>query len=481
VREGATAELVGRGLAAIGPLRQAKHDPDIEIARRAERCLEQIEKVPSSALSAAAARLVAARKPEGAVSVLLAYLPVADDENVTEEVRNALAAVALTGGRPDPLLERTLEDPLPVKRAAAAEALIRSGRPEAIETSRKALADGNLDVRLRTAMALVIHGKDRKAMPDLIGLLGDLPQGSAWRVEDVLVRLAGERAPAIAVGTDGATRIRSRDAWLAWWQENSAKVDLTKLDEQPVTLGLTLVVLRDTRGNPTGQVLEVNAAKEIQWRINNLQYPVDAVVVGKDRVVVFEQQNQMLSERDFSGKVIWSQQTNLPCGVQRLPNGHLFVTCRNELKELDGKQNTVWKYNRGQPDILAAQRLRNGETVFLTNTGACIRLDAKGTQIESIPTNRPTYGDLDVLANGRLLVTQLNSVNEFDATGKSVWSASVTRPSSLQRLPNGNTLVVGQHAGAGGNPVVVELDRGGKPVWEYHSPDGSIPWRARRR
>src|SRR4051794_7022835 len=49
VREGATAELVGHGLAAIGPLRQAKHDPDIEVARRAERCLEQIEKVPSSA------------------------------------------------------------------------------------------------------------------------------------------------------------------------------------------------------------------------------------------------------------------------------------------------------------------------------------------------------------------------------------------------------------------------------------------------
>jgi outer membrane protein assembly factor BamB len=329
-------------------------------------------------------------------------------------------------------------------------------------------------------MALVVHGKDRKAMPDLIGLLGDLPQGSAWRVEDVLVRLAGDQAPSIAVGTDGASRSRSRDAWLAWWQENSARVDLTKLDEQPITLGLTLVVLLDPRGI-AGQVLEVNANKDVQWRITNLQYPVDAVVVAKDRVVIFEQQNRLLSERDFSGKVIWSQQTNAPSGVQRLPNGHLLVACRDQLRELDAKQNTAWTYNRNPPDILAARRSRNGDTVFLTNTGACIRLDAKGTQIETVPMNRTPNGDLDVLANGRILVTQTNSVNEIDANGKSVWSANVARPTSLQRLPNGNTLVVGQPAGIGGNPVVLELDRAGKTVWEFRSPDGSTVWRARRR
>ena len=82
VRERASAELSASGLPAIGPLRQALNDADVEVVRRAERCLERIEKVPSTALSAAAARLIAQRKPAGAVGALLAYLPVADDETV---------------------------------------------------------------------------------------------------------------------------------------------------------------------------------------------------------------------------------------------------------------------------------------------------------------------------------------------------------------------------------------------------------------
>src|SRR5438128_2544271 len=80
------------GLPAVGLLRQAERDPDVEIVRRAERCLQRIEKVPSTALSAAAARLVARRPPEGAAEVLLNYLPLADDETVADEVRDALAA-----------------------------------------------------------------------------------------------------------------------------------------------------------------------------------------------------------------------------------------------------------------------------------------------------------------------------------------------------------------------------------------------------
>ena len=56
LRERATTELVACGLPAIGPLRQAQDNPDVEVARRAERCLERIERVPSTDLSAAAAR-----------------------------------------------------------------------------------------------------------------------------------------------------------------------------------------------------------------------------------------------------------------------------------------------------------------------------------------------------------------------------------------------------------------------------------------
>ena len=52
-------ELVEVGLPAVGLLRQGLTDPDVEVARRCERCLKRIEHdVPISEVSAAVARLV---------------------------------------------------------------------------------------------------------------------------------------------------------------------------------------------------------------------------------------------------------------------------------------------------------------------------------------------------------------------------------------------------------------------------------------
>src|SRR5206468_4091377 len=59
VRERATGELIAAGLPAVAPLRLATKDPDVEIARRAERCLKKIERVPLAVVSAAAARVIA--------------------------------------------------------------------------------------------------------------------------------------------------------------------------------------------------------------------------------------------------------------------------------------------------------------------------------------------------------------------------------------------------------------------------------------
>jgi HEAT repeat protein len=478
IREQAMTEIVAAGLPAIGPLRQAQSDPDFEIARRAQRCLERIERVPSTSLSAAAARAIAVRKPAGAVGVLLAYLPLADDEGVADEVREALAAVAVTDGRPDSLLERSLDDPAPVKRGAAAEALVRTGIPAAIETSRKALADGSTDVRLRTALALVTHAKDKKSVPALIGLLGELPQGIGWRVEDVLVRLAGEGAPQVTLGGDDAARQRCRDAWLAWWEKNAGTADLAKLNAAPPMMGHTLLVLRDQRSG-AGKVMELNAKKEEVWKIEGLQLPIDAVMAGRDRVIIVEQTNKV-SERDLSGKVIWIKPMPLASGVQRLPNGNTVVTARNQIVEFDSANppNEVFSHKRPQQDILAAQKLRNGEIVFVTTTGSCVRIDAKGKEVRTFQAGRMyVAGGLEVLPNNHVLMTLKDGVTEYDVDGRVVWQATVERPTSVQRLPNGNTLVA---SGLSPTTAVAELDRAKQVVWEYKAPDGALPWRAKR-
>jgi hypothetical protein len=236
-------------------------------------------------------------------------------------------------------------------------------------------------------------------------------------------------------------------------------------------------VLRDKNG-VSGSVLELNAKGEVIWRIDSLQQPVDAAVVGTDRVLIAEQHSHQVTERDFSGKVHWRMQVMMPVGVQVLPNGHTFVTARNQLLELDEKHNPVFDHKRAPADINAAQKLRSGEVVFLTNAGLCIRLDAQGKVVKEFPTVRMYYdlGQVEVLSNARILLTQRDEVAEYTADGHKEWSAAYSWPSSAQRLPNGNTLVASTRT-----ERVAELDRKGQSVWEYRPEAGRVPCRAKRR
>src|SRR5436305_15218401 len=99
-RRQAGAELVGLGAPAVPLLRQAVKDPDRpQVAARARVCLKALEDNPA-ALTAAAVRALARSRPEGTAAALLAFLPVAENEAVVDEVRTALAGVAYKDDKP---------------------------------------------------------------------------------------------------------------------------------------------------------------------------------------------------------------------------------------------------------------------------------------------------------------------------------------------------------------------------------------------
>ena len=121
VRCPAAAALSSIGPAAVPVLSAALKDPDDGLAvARATLLLQAIEGGEGAALPAAVVRLTAVRKPAGAIKVLLAYLPFAEEDSVVEEVRDTLAALAVTKGEPDADLVAALRDPLPIRRAVAA-------------------------------------------------------------------------------------------------------------------------------------------------------------------------------------------------------------------------------------------------------------------------------------------------------------------------------------------------------------------------
>jgi HEAT repeat protein len=484
VRQQAEAELLALGGIPVSLYQQALHDPDPRVRQYVSRCPHLLDKKTPQTLPAAALRLITLRRPPGTTEALLAYLPCAESEALIGQVQTALAAVAFTHGQPDPALVRGLGDKVARRRIAAAELLYEHGTDEHRAAARKLFRDPDAQVRLRVAQAAV-ERFDKAAVPVLIGLLAELPVEQGAEVEEYLHYLAGDKAPNGELGPDPSGRRRCRDAWQHWWKQHGPALDLAKHDGQQRAVGKTVIVEQHNPGTRTGRVLVVDAAGQTLWQIESLQSPSDAVLLAADRVLVAEQNARLVTERDAKGTVLWQKQftsNNFPIGCQRLANGNTFITCNNRLVEVDRTGKEVFDHTRQSYDIAAARKLRNGQAVFLTNTGTYVRLDARGKPVKTfqlVSARQQYYGyRVFFLPNDHVVVPQdfgSTKLVEYDGQGRPFLEIPMPGvANAVARLPNGHLLITNM-----GTQTVTQLDRKGRTVWEYKDPSVR-PSRARR-
>ena len=363
-REDASLQLTGFGLRARPFLQNAVFSPDVEVAHRARECLKQIDESSSAAVMAAAVRVLAKLKPEGATAALLDYLPSAGDESLAEGVRLALSGLAVRDGKADAALVGALSDRSAEKRGAAAYALGRAAVAEQLPAVRKLLHDSDPIVRYRAALGLAAaHDKD--SVPVLIALLGELPPPEAGRVEELLYRIADDKAPPAPASSDLAVRHKYRDAWKAWWDDNGAKVDDAKLGEAARTLGYTLVILLDQ-----GRVLELDSANQTRLEVEQLEFPLDAQMLPGDHVLTAEHGGNRVTERDAKGKVILEYKIDGPLAAQRLPNGNTFIATRTRVVEVKPNGEELYGFDRPNGEIIMkAQKLANGDIAMVVQAG----------------------------------------------------------------------------------------------------------------
>jgi hypothetical protein len=475
-RADATAVLMEMGEVIRPLLLRAVAQPptDREVLHRAAACLAALPEYRDGAPAMATARLLAVHKPPGALAVLLDYVPFAPTEPVRQEVQLTLNALA-AGDKPEPVLLEALKDPDPARRAAAGEALARSG-PAGKALAVALLRDLSPRVRLRLGVALAEAG-ERQAVPVLIALLAELPTDLGWAALDPLLRLADDEPPLpVLGGTQAPAQVAK--AWRAWWEKAGGAVDLATLSARPPVLGQTLLTYAGTGLNGKGKVAALGPDKEILWQFEGLRHPVDVQTLGKGRVLVAEYLGRRVTERDTAGNILWEKAVALPVACQRLPGGLTFIGCRQQLIVVDRQGVEVFAFHYKGPSILAAQRLRDGQTVFVDAGGQCHLLDPQGNELKCFRVGQlyTMGGNVEVLPAGRVLVPLYydNLVAEYDFDGNVLWKASVQRPTSAVRLPGGNTLVVCQPPSR-----VVEINADGEEVWAY-TPDGR-PCRARRR
>jgi outer membrane protein assembly factor BamB len=464
-REKASGQLVGAGRVALPFLRPALHDADLEVARRARRCLEEIERGPTLSLMAQAARLLAERRPAGAVPVLLAYLPCIDDDAVEEAFFAALDAVGMPGGKPDPALATALGDRHPVRRAAAAHVLGQAGAAAVRRPVVPLLADADPRVRYEAAAALVRAGH-KEAVTALAALLTEAPLALAFQAESILFWAAGDAGPEAALGPgDAASRRRSRDAWEAWWRGNAEKVDLSRLQSEEPVRGWTLVCEYD--GAEGGRVWEAGKDGKPRWSVAGLQGPNDVQPLPGGRFLVAERNGNRITERDRAGKVLWQHAVSgSPIACQRLANGNTLVATFNDLYEVTPDQRKVASHQNPE-GFRHALKARNGHVVYVTSQGRVVELDAAWK--ERVRTLTPSsyapgasyWASVEPLPGGRYLLALggASRVVEIDGSGKVVWECTLPSAVFATRLRNGHTLV-----SCFEGRCVVEVDRAGKEV-----------------
>jgi HEAT repeat protein len=469
VREKGSADLKTLGEVALPELRVAAAGTDPEIARRAKELLDEFEKDHLPPLPSSSLRLLTLRRPSGLMEAILGYLPFADDDTTRADAQLTLNNLAALQEHADPLLLRHLEDRAPLRRAAAAQALLQCVDVQPRPTIRKLLADPDIAVRIQVGLALAAQ-RDREAIPVLISALADATEQQSNEIEEYLRWLSADHGPAdLPPNTKGNRR---RDHWAAWWEANAR---LVNLPEKPLvlptqTLGYTLLVSYNM-----SQICELDAKGKTRWTMNNVGNPMDAQVLPGDRVLVSEFGARRVTERNLKGDVVWQRAVNgNPISAQRLSNGNTFIVTPNQLLEVDRAGKEVMKIDRPQMDVFSARRLNDGKIMVLSNTAQYQRLDRRGKELTRcmIPNGLSQYAN-EILPSGNVLIpmTWQNQVMEYTSEGKLVNTFNVQMPSCACRLPRGNTLVGMQNV----IPArVVELDPKGKQVGELKSIDNNL-------
>jgi HEAT repeat protein len=464
VREKATADLLKAGRTALPFLRNAVADPDVEIVRRVQACLDDIELSRTAPLVMAAARVLGERKPVEAAEVILAYLPFSDEEMVDEALIAALRVVAVQDGKPATALLAALKDKIPVRRAAAAQILGRLLKPEERQPVVRLLEDQEPRVRFEAAVALTSAG-ERLAVPVLLTLLSDGPAALAWQSEELLYRLAADAAPNTSLGAaTQEERQKCREDWEKWWKTQGAKVDLTRLEQAEPYRGLTIVCEYDGSAGG-GRVCELGKDGKVHWEVGGLQGPNDVQLLPGGRILVAERNGGQVCERDRQGRILWKYAAVSPIACQRLPGGNTLIATFNDLLEVTPEGKTVHSLKH-RSGFRHALRLRNGHVVFVASNGEIGELDAKWDTVRTITPKEWGNGagywaSIEPLPGGRYLVVYGGSskIVEVDAKGAIVWQCNQASPVFATRLRNGNTLIACFE-----NKSVVEVDRDGKEV-----------------
>jgi len=203
----------------------------------------------------------------------------------------------------------------------------------------------------------------------------------------------------------------------------------------------------------------------------------------RHRILVAQYQGlggNRLIEVSPEGKLTWEHTPPSICVMfQILPDQHLLYAYGGKptgVREIDRQQRVVWDHVSQSPQVMACERLPNGNTL-LSEQGPSqvLEVNPKGGVVSTVkvPNSEKAFHRqlrlVHGLRNGNVLaaIEAEGAAREVDSNGKVVWELTgLADVYEALRLPNGNTLVA-----CGTQKRVIEVTPAGKIVWELTAQD----------
>jgi hypothetical protein len=459
-REQTSATLNAIGIAALPELKNASKSPDVEISRRAKDCIQKIEEGSRKFVVAASIRLLGTKKPEGALQALISYSQFSELDQTTEDLIHAITATGSENGTPSKIILDAIRSDKSVVKTLCAEALANIN-PELFKKETLSLLNSDEPrVRYKVALAFAKLG-DKRSIEPLVSSISSVSQWESSLLDHFLRKLLPTNPPPV-----GLPQPELQKEW-AKRTTDSSIIPEAQIAFNAKNIGKTLVVLLDA-----GKIIMLDSSNNILWKIDNLQFPLDAQILPDEKVLVAEHQGNKVTERNKKGVIIWEKKIDGPLAVQKLEDGSIFIASKSNVIFVDQKGKEISEFTppNNEP-IMKANIASNGDICLVLSTpqgnAKFVRFDKNKKPVATYDIDvRTSGGKVDILPNGNSLITEVygNRVIELNNEGKEVWKFECEQPVAAVRLPNGNTLVTSMT-----QMKALEIDPKGKEIWSYKS------------
>ena len=254
VREQASRELLKLNNLAIFELKKATKNKDIEVAKRASDCLEQISPHESIALKTAIIRLLGKSNPE---LVFEYFSKIADTPELDLLTSEALLDAFSITIKSNPTLVRKLEDfaqTKDIKSRILIARVLAIGNPNGI-AFRTLSTDDQTIVKANALLAL-LQEKDKKAIGLLITLLPELKTNQLMPIAGLLNELIQDQASEKELAKEKPSAVELQKLFASAWKSKNASTNLNTYTSNQLQPKRILASLAEP--NLSGKICSLN-------------------------------------------------------------------------------------------------------------------------------------------------------------------------------------------------------------------------------